>query len=81
MWTKNDLKSLSVGDRAYIHSWCSINHQYRETSIIKKTKTQLTTADGIRWLISTGCKYGQSQKTRGWFDVLETVEYYKETNA
>lgn len=76
---RNNLNTLNVGDSAFIHWHCSYAHTYKPTTITRKTKTQLTTADGSRWFIENGIKFGQASKTRGWFAHLETVDYYEET--
>lgn len=69
-----NLNNLNVGDAVYIRAFCSYADQYTLTSVVKKTKTQLTTKDGSRWIIATNCRYGESSKTRGWFHCLESVE-------
>ena len=74
---RNNLATLNVGDDAYIHHSNAIGCRSDKTRVVRKTRTQLTTADGSRWFIDNGDKYGERQKTRGWFSRLATPAYHE----
>lgn len=63
--------SLKVGDSVTVEHVGGVGQRMTEAvTITKITKTQIATSNGMRFLKKDGIKYGQANKTRGWFTFL-----------
>lgn len=68
-----NINELKVGDNAIVE-YCGGANQRRTESVTvtKITKTQITVSNGMRFL-KDGTKFGEANKTRGWFTFLKNV--------
>lgn len=74
-----DLSNVKVGDKVVIRSCAGAGQNMIEhTEVIKVTKTQITVKHGIHNMrfLKDGTKFGEANKTRGWFTFLYTEEQY-----
>ena len=69
---------FKVGDKVIVRKCGGAGQEMIEhTEIVKVTKTQVTVKNGTRFL-KNGNKFGESNKTRGWFTFLYPESYFNQ---
>lgn len=66
----NEFESLKVGDKVFVRRSNMTTNDYVETSVVKTTKTQITTANGYKFYKDNGDCVGERTKERGTFHFL-----------